>query len=873
MKHKLKFLLTYTAILFTICISLGAAAAGEEVYPKDCAYTEAKSVIGALLEGFDSGKDINSEVTRAEFVDNVSKLFKYGYEAAQKTGYADVGSDYYAADSIYNALENGWVSAAENFYPENPITYVQALKTAVHAAKYETLAINGGGWMSGYITAANTEGLDKNISLDAADNLTFRDMTVLLYNMLNADEVRTTVRNGRIEYFKTGSDYLWGLYSVNRLKGLVTETEKTSVYASVDAACKYYLHIDGEAYPSYENHNELIGLYVTAFVKEENGENTIIVAAPNNYAAFEIDSDDFENISGDYFNYYGSKRTYKARLNPSYHVIYNGKSVESFDKVKDKITDGEIRLIDNDNDGKYDYIVITNYRYISVSSINAVKKIIGDKNSSDNSLMIEDKDTDCTVYDTNGEEKTFFDINVGNLLAIKESADGKLIDIYICKESISGTITSVSDDTIEIDNTAYRMAHNLKGNYGKDLKGGSYGIVLLGINGKAAAFMTSEGEYSYGYLIRAYVPDTNPDDVMVKLFTISGKTETYRTRSKVRTDGETKKNSELLKMINAKGAQTVRYALNGGELSGLDFYEDYDINSTLETDLPKDNSLLRFTFPGVSEFHYRSSVKGCMPYFNADGSAIFKIPENLSQEEYFVCGGSELLVNDTKYSNIEIFDISESGTAGVIVMKYDPINEDYLESDMSCMVEKVYETVNEDDEAIIGIECWAAGEYRNIYLPKDKTVKKDSGNGLVPGDIIRVKLNGKNEIISINVEIDMSDGTPKQNSTASAAFFGSNVAVTYQMGYVYSLSGKNAYLTNSKDDFGNIDYSFKKLKNFSVNTKNIVSFDMDKKDVRPIDLSEIKTYRNFGAANDFAVIRQSRFAANTIFVYSSQNGD
>ncbi len=116
-------------------------------------------------------------------------------------------------------------------------------------------------------------------------------------------------------------------------------------------------------------------------------------------------------------------------------------------------------------------------------------------------------------------------------------------------------------------------------------------------------------------------------------------------------------------------------------------------------------------------------------------------------------------------------------------------------------------------------------------------------------------------------------GTPKQNSTASAAFFGSNVAVTYQMGYVYSLSGKNAYLTNSKDDFGNIDYSFKKLKNFSVNTKNIVSFDMDKKDVRPIDLSEIKTYRNFGAANDFAVIRQSRFAANTIFVYSSQNGD
>lgn len=876
MKYKLRILPLYSAFVLAVCTAFTAVFAQTDTeYPQDKAYTEARGVISAVIENYGSGRESSETVTRADFTNYISILFRHNYEAAEKSGFSDVPADYYAADSIYNALKNGWVSPAENFHPENAITYVQALKTAVHAAKYEPLAINGGGWTVGYMKTASSEGLDKNISLKADENLTYRDMTVLLYNILNADEVGTTVKNGRVEYFRTGKTYLWGLYSIEKLKGTVTETEKTSIYASSEAANKYYIHIDGEAYPSYENYNDLIGMRVTVFLRDTDGENVIIAAAPEEYTVLNTDSEDFESIENDYFNYYSGEKHQKAKLNPSYHVIYNEKSVESFEKVKDKINDGEIKLLDNDNDGKYDYIVITNYRYIMVSGIDAVKKRIADKNNSKNSLIIEDKDIDCTVYDNSGAEKTFFDINVGNLLAIKESADGKIIDIYICKDSVSGKITSVNDtdNVIEIDNVPYRMANGLRENYGQYLKGGAQGAFLLGINGKAAAFMVSDGEYRYGYLIRAYEPETEPGGLMAKLFTADGDVQVYPARSRVKVDGSTKKKEELLGIINAKGAQLVRYMVSGGELAAVDFYEDYDTNSRLDLDRPTDNSLLRFSFPGVSEFHYRSSVKGCMPYFNADSSLVLKIPNDLSQEEYFVSGGSGLLVNDTKYSDIEVYDISEGGTAGVILLKYDPLNDGYLESDMSCMVEKVYETVNDDGEVMTGIDCWGAGKYYSIYLPQDKTVEKDSGKGLLPGDIVRVKLNNKNEVIRINVEIDMADGTPKQNSTASAAFFGSNVAVTYQMGYVYSISGTNAYFTNSADDFGNINYSFRSLKNFSMNTKNIVRFDMDKKTVRPISLGEIKTCRSFDEANDFVVIRQSRFAANTIFVYSSQNGD
>ncbi|MBQ6937830.1 MAG: hypothetical protein IJN36_04870, partial [Clostridia bacterium] len=69
------------------------------------------------------------------------------------------------------------------------------------------------------------------------------------------------------------------------------------------------------------------------------------------------------------------------------------------------------------------------------------------------------------------------------------------------------------------------------------------------------------------------------------------------------------------------------------------------------------------------------------------------------------------------------------------------------------------------------------------------------------------------------------------------------------------------------NQFGDYNYSFAKLKNCYINTKNIIKYNKEEKELRPITLDELKTYVSHGDNNHYAVLRQSYFNINSVYIY------
>ena len=105
------------------------------------------------------------------------------------------------------------------------------------------------------------------------------------------------------------------------------------------------------------------------------------------------------------------------------------------------------------------------------------------------------------------------------------------------------------------------------------------------------------------------------------------------------------------------------------------------------------------------------------------------------------------------------------------------------------------------------------------------------------------------------------------NGTDASLYEGANVNITYQFGKLYEVSNGYAYLSNSKNVFGEYNYEHSSLKNFYVQTQNIIKYDSEAKKLRPIRLEELKSYVSFGQNNHYVVLRQSIFNINSIYVY------
>ena len=143
--------------------------------------------------------------------------------------------------------------------------------------------------------------------------------------------------------------------------------------------------ISGISYETDTNEFDgFIGYQTDVYYTEDAADErkaVLVTDKTNKNSTLTITSKQIKSVTErvDVIEYYkdvnGSSLT-KANLSPSMSVIYNGKAVAGYTMEDFTFKCGQVKLIDNDNDKKYDVAVITSYENMLAEGIDLDEKIV-----------------------------------------------------------------------------------------------------------------------------------------------------------------------------------------------------------------------------------------------------------------------------------------------------------------------------------------------------------------------------------------------------------------------------------------------------------------------------------------------------------------
>ena len=242
---KTKSIKQITALL--LAFVLLALPAGISAETESDTYKRADALLDVLI-----GEPFSAEetaVTRADFLMAAARLFQIENAGNAATSFSDVSGTLTA--TVNAALAMGWISDGEQFRPNEPITYQEAVKIAVCAAGYKFIAESRGGYPAGYLSVA----VELKLTRDSVSGQTLsaKDAKLLLFQLIQTNVFEaTTVGSEDYYYDKAEDTYLNRLYHIDSTQGIVNATPYNSLDFTVSTCKEGYICIDGVEY-EYDN--------------------------------------------------------------------------------------------------------------------------------------------------------------------------------------------------------------------------------------------------------------------------------------------------------------------------------------------------------------------------------------------------------------------------------------------------------------------------------------------------------------------------------------------------------------------------------------------------------------------------------------------
>ncbi|MBQ7901521.1 MAG: S-layer homology domain-containing protein [Clostridia bacterium] len=861
-------LLSMLLVLLLVMQGFSAVSAAEETQNSLYYDREAQAVVDYLLgDGFFGGE----LVTRGEFAAALSGVFALSNAGGMEFSYSDVAETTPYAAEIYNLLNAGIISPAESFEPDSPVQYNQAVKMVVCAIGYGNVGEYYGGYPGGYIKAASNLKLTKYV--DYSDNgMTTDDVCQLLFNLVSSTVAGTAVYEDYIQYEHTGKSYLETIHNLCLAEGIVTGTQYNSYRSNSPVSDRGIIEIDGDSYWSQVGTPDMLGLKVCAYYDKDTKNIKIIVPMENEEVIF--DGSDIASLTSNQVKYYNAAdKAVTCRTNGAV-VVYNGRAVTSFGLVSLTGDNSTFRLVDNDGDNVYEYMFVYDYQYLYVNQVDIRNKTISDYNGSVYLFDGDAEDTSMFLVSPDGEEIELADIKSGSLLAVAKSTDGAVAYITQCGETVAGTITAISndDDEIVIDGNTYDISKYANDNYKSNLVVGSTGSFIIGQRNDVVAVNAGSDAMEYGYLIDSIISSGLSKEVSLKIYTKEGEIKIFPASEVYFDDNATaSKENSILTMLSSGGEvepQLIRYKTDREgyivniDLADTDFVFGDDI--TCEEDALRKYSFTDASGSAVTSFNYRSGGRTCAHYFNVDGTVIFSVPNDSevksAEEKEFTVTGYESLISNKNYS-FEAYDLSESGTAGAVVLKGDAISDRG-----SYVVEKAIRGLTPDGGSGNILYVYGSQKYETYYL--DDSDASALGKTLCGGDIIEISADSDNVITDIIVVFDASGTVPAPNTAVPADIrFETPTNKGYYYGSLYSKDGTYGYISRAADGQGGYSYSFDKLMNLKLQTANMVVINQKRNEVRPITISELRDYKSFGGDNHYIVAYMNYQSPLAVYVY------
>ena len=728
------------------------------------------SALGILKEYEETGEWDNEPLPRGEAAAFAVRMV--GMEEISAT----CKSKEYFKDVLPNSLNAQYINCAyeadlmvgENtgeFKPEEGITYGQFLTVIVKVLGYKPAAEQNGGYPTGYIGMASE--LKLGIKGKGYDDYISRiEGIALVAEALEIEIMQMGYANGGVAYKRSNKNLLEEVFDISIVDGIMDADDDTGIYSLSSKTDNENLSIDGVIYKSeVKNAKSFLGFSVRAYVLEnDNDEKTVmyLCAHANKNRIYKITSEEI-NKQGDKYKieYYpdgkDSGNPQKIKLDRNTSVIYNQKYIGNL--YADFITaedlspeNGEVYIIDNNNDGATDVIFITSYETYIAKNISAFEERIyyeTDAATADNYLdLSNDSMRTVQILNMDNVEIGYDSIKYDDVVCVMQPKNSDdFIKVVVSAKKVHGTVSLVNEDNdyVEIDGTGYKISQYFKDNY--RLRLGQYGVFSLDINNRIVkADYRSDSSDKYAYLIAA-AADEWTDSLRFKMFTQDGEIVVYECADKVQLNNVRSNKAQIYAALrdsaetgHAVKNQLLKIRLNADKKINR-IYTAYDntasgkeLENTFSLDYQNDNA-------------YYIVDKINQKYYVGKMAIIFKIPSDMSDEKNFAIKSN--MPGNTHY-NMALYDIDICNRAAAAVVRSDDSEKIEREIvDNVIVVEEVFEGIGKDNEPIVGITGMYNGEKIELYA-ETEGVFTESDGGRWGYDGTSIKELGFGDVIQIH---------------------------------------------------------------------------------------------------------------------------
>lgn len=669
------------------------------------------------------------------------------------------------------------------------ISYGIATAKFIHAlGYYKAFQLDEDATDQQYFEAGSKINLLKDVRAVATERLTSGNFVKMLENALDIKQLGAI--NPRGEFVSDGN--FWEKKEITKRRGILESVPQTSIYEP-SGCSKDIVVIDGAEYESNQDLTAYLGYDLEFYTQVSDdstvGEVVLSVFPCKNNEVTTVDAYNISQVSYDFesFSYKKNGRNKNVRLENGFALIYNGRYRLKKETSFFNPEFGSVTLIDNDNDGRIEVVLVTDYRVYIVDYIKS--GILYDQCGND-PIDIEDESIQIKIT-KNGAVILADMLRNKDVAYVAQSADGEYISVVASDKSIEGTLNKID---IEDDKYSYFTID------GKEYMASSF-IDTEGIVGIESKFyvgpdgMIQRMEYVqkglYGILIRAYHSELD-DKRIVKIFTHEGNVKEYELAEKAYmynpdrvkiNEGQMEELSNYAKScieapLDSKSMgialPLVMYSLSNDKLKTISLPSVYNYN---KTGSKRDSYTLESAAETPSMLNkqgynlYSSNSGGFYPDVNEgmrDGNVKYI---NNNTIVFNIILGVDGIIHSGYYNDINItkgktglnncwywanfYNLTDDRDIAVMTLCHRATS--YSEC---FLVDKVVQGLNADEEPAVMVSGYTNGEYRTLEFTKDcefvneflsyATNKIDmtfEPKDLRKGDFLYVRYRKNNEVI------------------------------------------------------------------------------------------------------------------------------
>lgn len=765
MKKRLKILCTYVlSISILLANSLCVMAADNS---KNC-QQEISALTGlGIITGYSEAAYVNRKsITYNDFL---SYVVNARYAGALSGSALDI------------AKTENLIDDEDNIKSASAVNAEIAVKAVVRALGYEPLMKLEN---TTYLKIATDIGLLDGVTIRTGEKLDSDNMLKMLYNML---DVKLFARVGISDSYKQiDATVISKFHKIKKVSGIVTANEFTGIYAQEESR-EGYVRI-GETY--YEtngvDYNNLLGMNVDVYYYDDDLILKCVLPKANKNEEIVISADLFEDVNTNvtqirYYKEESSSRLVTKNFNTGLKVVYNGKVYKNYNASLFDVGEGNIRILDNDGDGKYDFAFITDYELIFVSKANASTQVIfseydlqpwtgNEQNLKKLDFSQLKLNKELFIYQ-DGKKTDFSAITQNDVIFMERNADATLplVKLHIIRQSQNLDVDSINWAEGEI--TSEKTTYKINKDYAAIINSGSADAVrpelgytyifFFDMNGKIAGAVKTGAAGENYVVIYGIAENESEDEIIIKYVDRDNEHHKAALSNKVKIGKDTYKNSQAAKAAaDALFGQVARLKLDKeGKIKTIE-------TASLQASTDANDT---FNYAQKQTLPYRSGV-GTVSFggkYYVDGNTIiFATTNNTSKysEDWSKVMLSRAYLRDNQSYTITPYLIDEYGYTKIILLEASTAHKT-----LNILVSAINQGLDKDDVPVTNL-CGPVGNIVELAVPAlDGSVYA----GIKKGDYVSLSIDYKGNATNASKIYTPQNGIKYERPDDSSFYYGS----------------------------------------------------------------------------------------------------